>query len=72
MNKISRYSPYFIYTLLCLIQLVLVAASWVLAPFLALYSVIKGVDTLQPIIIIAYSKIYNYHTRVDNHHHRLS
>lgn len=45
-QKINDYSLYAAYPLLCLIQLALVATAWVLAPFLALYSVIKGDETL--------------------------
>lgn len=50
LQKISRFSPYFIYPPLCLIQLVLVAIAWVLAPFLSLYSVIKGVNMLPGVL----------------------
>lgn len=50
MKKIRDYSLYAAYPLLCLIQLVLVATAWVLAPFLALYSVIKEVDTLPGVL----------------------
>ena len=46
LGKLRQYTPYLLYPILTVLQVVLIAIAWLLAPFLSLYSVIKSVDVL--------------------------